>query len=176
MHRDQSCQNLDNAPGADRARNVDGQALPGELVDDRQAFQLLATSASIEHEVVGPDVVGGTRRQRPRARTGNPSSRPSTRKLQPGKAPQAQRPVPTHVMTLSSKKHANPPVAITRILCRQSLHRLDHGRSRSARTEQWPKPDRATSISSQARRCDNPRVQAKATCSRRADELTIFFD
>ena len=43
----------------DGAGHVDRQALVGELVDDRQALDLLAVGAGVEHEVVGPDVIGG---------------------------------------------------------------------------------------------------------------------
>ena len=39
--------------------NVDSQALMGEFVDDRQAFDLLPVGTGIEDEVVGPDVIGG---------------------------------------------------------------------------------------------------------------------
>ena len=55
VHADEPRQHLDHALGADRAGHVDGQTLPGELVDDRQAFELLAVGAGVEDEVVGPD-------------------------------------------------------------------------------------------------------------------------
>ena len=42
------------------------QALAGELIDDGEALDLLAARAGIEHEVVGPDMVGAERGQRPR--------------------------------------------------------------------------------------------------------------
>ncbi len=44
---------------ADRyaASDIDGQALPGVLVDHGQAFDLLPVGASVEDEVVGPDAV-----------------------------------------------------------------------------------------------------------------------
>jgi hypothetical protein len=52
----QACQHLDHPLGADRAGDIDGQAFPGELVDDRQAFKALPVSAAVEYEVIGPDV------------------------------------------------------------------------------------------------------------------------
>src|SRR5690606_28293888 len=58
-------QHLDDSPGADAAGHVDGQALPGELVDHGQALDLLAIGAGVEDEVVGPDAVRTARRQWP---------------------------------------------------------------------------------------------------------------
>src|SRR5690606_2855130 len=58
-------QHLDDSPGADAAGHVDGQALPGELVDHGQALHLLAVGAGVEDEVVGPDAVRTARRQWP---------------------------------------------------------------------------------------------------------------
>ena len=59
-------QDLDYPRPADRACNVNRQALAGEFVDDRQALDLLAVGASVEHEVVltcsqilGPLIPGG---------------------------------------------------------------------------------------------------------------------
>ena len=64
---DQTREHLDHAPGAYGAGNVDRQALAGELIDHRQTLDLLAARAGVEHEVVGPDVIGTERRQGPRA-------------------------------------------------------------------------------------------------------------
>ena len=61
---DQSGQDLDDALGSDAAGHVDGQALPGELIDHGQALDLLAIGAGVEDEVVGPDAVRAARRQR----------------------------------------------------------------------------------------------------------------
>jgi len=60
---DEAREHLDQALGADRACHVDGQALSGELVDDRQAFELLAVGTRVEDEVVGPDEVRARRRR-----------------------------------------------------------------------------------------------------------------
>lgn len=54
---DEASEHLDQPLGADVACHVDGQALPGELVDDGQAFELLAIGTRVEDEVVGPDEV-----------------------------------------------------------------------------------------------------------------------
>ena len=64
VHADESGQNLDDAPGADRTGHVDGQALAGELVDHLQALDLLARGRGVEDEVVGPDAVWATGWQR----------------------------------------------------------------------------------------------------------------
>ena len=54
---DQAAQDLDDAFRADTARHIDRQHLADVLLDDRQAFELLAIGAGIEHEVVSPDSV-----------------------------------------------------------------------------------------------------------------------
>ena len=48
MDAHQARQDLDDARGADATRHVNGEALVGELVDDRQALQLLAIGAGVE--------------------------------------------------------------------------------------------------------------------------------
>src|ERR1017187_2214077 len=53
----QAGQDLDDARRADAAGGVDRQTLVGELVDDGQAFELLAVGARVEDEVVGPNMV-----------------------------------------------------------------------------------------------------------------------
>ena len=58
VRADETREHLDHALGADRAGHVDGQAFVGELVDDRQALDLLALGGGVEDEVVGPDEVG----------------------------------------------------------------------------------------------------------------------
>ena len=66
VQRDQPLKNFDHAAGSDGAGDVDGQAFAGELVDDGETLDLLAARAGVEHEVVGPDVVGTECRHRPR--------------------------------------------------------------------------------------------------------------
>jgi len=73
--------NFDHAPRADAASDVDRQALVGELVDDGQTLDLLAVSASVEHEVVSPQLVCCDRCQRAR----------STRRRVGGDASEASR-------------------------------------------------------------------------------------
>ena len=64
--RDEPGQNLDHTARANGTGHVNRQALAGELIDHRQALDLLAARAGVEHEVVGPDVIGAERGQRPR--------------------------------------------------------------------------------------------------------------
>jgi len=59
-------EHFDHTGRADRAGDVDRECLAGELIDHGQALDLLAVGAGVEHEVVGPDVVGPCRRQGPR--------------------------------------------------------------------------------------------------------------
>ena len=66
MHTDEPREDLNDAAGSNAARDVDRQALARELVDDGQTLQRPAVGAGIEHEVVGPDVIGTVCRQRPR--------------------------------------------------------------------------------------------------------------
>ena len=64
---DQACKHLNHAAGTNEAGDVDRQALAGELIDHRQAFDLLAARAGVEREVEGSDVVGTERGHGPRA-------------------------------------------------------------------------------------------------------------
>ena len=67
MHAHQPRQHVDNPRRADAASHVDRKAFMGELVDHRQALELLPVGAGIEHKVVGPDMVaarGGSGRGR----------------------------------------------------------------------------------------------------------------
>ena len=64
-HADQARQHVDHAWRADAAVDVDRQPLLGELVGHGEALELLAIGAMIEHEVVGPHLVGPARRLRP---------------------------------------------------------------------------------------------------------------
>jgi hypothetical protein len=60
-----ACQHFDHTRRADAAGYIDRQALAGELVDDREAFEALAIRACIEDEIVGPQEVGVARWNRP---------------------------------------------------------------------------------------------------------------
>jgi hypothetical protein len=55
---DQEFQHSDHLTGIERAGNLNGQALTGKLIDDRQQPQLLPVEAGIFEKVVGPNVVG----------------------------------------------------------------------------------------------------------------------
>ena len=69
VNADKLREHLDDPAGADAAGDIDRQALPRELIDHRQALQLLAVGAGVEHEVVGPDLI--------RARCGGNGPRPA---------------------------------------------------------------------------------------------------
>lgn len=121
----QAGKSLDDAARTDRARHVDRQTLAGELVDDRQTFQLLAVRAGVEDEVVSPDVIGrpGWQGARPRAR--DPLPAPFRGQLQLCLTPQPLGAARTHRVSLAAKKHPDASIAVARVLPRQSLHRLD---------------------------------------------------
>lgn len=121
-------EDLDHAFRADRACNVYCQALAGELVDHRQALDLLAVGACIEHEVIRPDVVGGPRRQRSGPRTGDPLPAPLGGQLQLRLAPDSLSSTRTHRTAFAAEEDADPAIAVPRILPRQPLHRSDHRR------------------------------------------------
>ena len=70
VNADQFGKDFNDALGADRAGNIDGEAFAGELIDHGEAFNLLAIGAGVEHEIVGPDVIRGGCGQRARARSG----------------------------------------------------------------------------------------------------------
>jgi len=89
VEANQAREYINYAPRADGASYVDRQALMRELVDHRQALDLVPIGASIEDEIVGPDVIGGTWRQRAGSRGRDASARSFPRQLQPSLAPQA---------------------------------------------------------------------------------------
>jgi len=53
VNNDQATEHLDDAAGTDAALHVDLQTLARLLVDDSQAFELLAVRAGVEHEIIG---------------------------------------------------------------------------------------------------------------------------
>ena len=77
MSADEPRQHLDDVPRANAARDLDGEALAGPLVDDGQTLQLLAVGATVVDEVIGPHVIGYRRWCRPWPATGLTPSRPS---------------------------------------------------------------------------------------------------
>jgi len=107
---------LDHAAGSNRAGHVARKCLAAELIDHRQALDLPAAGAGVEHEVVGPDVIRSRCRQRPRRRSRHASAGSFARQLQPRQASQAMRAVPAHGVTLSSQEHSNSPIAVAGVL------------------------------------------------------------
>ena len=63
MRTDQSGEHVNDAGGADAARDIDGVALSCELVDDGEAFDLLPVGASIVNEVIGAHLIRTACRQ-----------------------------------------------------------------------------------------------------------------
>src|SRR3954452_13254412 len=107
-----------NPRGADAAVHLDRQALLGELLGHRQALELLAVGAAVEHEVVGPHLVRSPRCLRARAGRSHALSRPLARHLQSPRLPQPAGPADAHPMPVTAKEDANAPIAVTRILRR----------------------------------------------------------
>src|ERR1700735_2367828 len=52
-------QRVDHVLARDAAVDLQGQALPRMLVDDRQPFELAPARRVVEHEVPGPNVILG---------------------------------------------------------------------------------------------------------------------
>ena len=119
---DQSAQHFDDSRGANGASHIDGQALPGVLVDDRQTLELLAVGAGVEHKVIGPHLVTHAGCQWPGARSGHALPRPLTGHLEAGLAPEPVAALDAHRMTFSGQEYPNAPVAVARILGGQLAH------------------------------------------------------
>ncbi len=126
---DELGQGPDHPLGTDGACHVDRQAFPGELVDDGQAFDLLAIGAGIEDEVVGPHEVRVGGRQRSGPAGGNPASRTPPRQLQTRLAPEPMGTLLGELVTGPAQEDAHAPVAVARILRREPLERLDERRA-----------------------------------------------
>jgi len=58
VQANESRQHLDHWLETDGPCDIDGQAFARELVDDRQALDLLTAGRGVEDEVMGPDHVG----------------------------------------------------------------------------------------------------------------------
>lgn len=63
----QAREHIDYACRTDQASHVDGEAPPGELVDDRQTLDLLVVGEGVKDEFVDPDMVHADWRQGARA-------------------------------------------------------------------------------------------------------------
>jgi hypothetical protein len=81
---DRPAQRFDDPCGANGAGYVDSEALPGVLVDDRQALQLLTIGTGAEDEVTGLGLVAHAGRQWPGTRSGHTLPRPLAGHLKPG--------------------------------------------------------------------------------------------
>ena len=62
---DELVQPVDDVVGGDGSSNVNGQAHPGELVDDVEQFDDAQVTRLVELEVHGPDDVGAMGRMAP---------------------------------------------------------------------------------------------------------------
>jgi len=103
--------------------HADGQAFAGVLVHHGQALDLPAIGGGVEDEVVGPHHVHLERRMGagpPRLRERFWGSK------SPALAPDSVRARPTQLKAFATKEDADAPIAVTRVLHRQRLHRLDH--------------------------------------------------
>ncbi len=63
---DLACEDLDHVLRTDAAGDLDCQALAGELIDQRQAFELLSVGAGIEQKIDRPDRIRAAGRPWPR--------------------------------------------------------------------------------------------------------------
>jgi hypothetical protein len=121
-------EDFDHAAGANAAPDVDGQALPGELVDDGQTFQRLAIRARIEDKVVRPYVVRGRRGQRARPTGRHATPWPATRDLEPRLSPEPMGPIHAQHVPRALQEDPNAAIVVTRILRGQVAHRREYGR------------------------------------------------
>ncbi len=121
-------EHLDHPAGTNAAGHVDGQALSGELIDDRQAFQRLAIRARIEDEVVRPHVVGGRGRERTRPTRRHAAARASAGHLEAGLPPEPVGPVDSQHVAGALQEDPDAAVTVPRILPGQVTHRLERRR------------------------------------------------
>jgi hypothetical protein len=119
-------QDLDHPRRSDRACYVDRQALAGELVDHGQALDLLAVGARVEHEVVRPDVVGGSGALQPVPGAGDPVPAPLGRQLQLRLGPDPLSAARARRVPLSTEEDADAAIAVPRIQPGEPLHGRDH--------------------------------------------------
>jgi hypothetical protein len=98
----------------------------GELVDHRQALDLLAFGGGVEHEVVSPHEVGVGRWKRSGPAAGDATSRTPTWQLEPCLPPQPVRAMHAESVTLAAQEDADAPVAVPWVLGRERPHGLEH--------------------------------------------------
>src|SRR5690606_18609339 len=87
---------LDDSTGANAAGHVDRQTFACVLIDHGQALQLLPIGAGVEHEIVGPHLIGAERRDGPRPARRNTSPWPFFRYLKAVLPPNPMGSIRTH--------------------------------------------------------------------------------
>ena len=122
MPADQTAQHFDDPHGANGAGHIDGQALPGVLVDDRQALEFLAVGTGVEDEIIGPDLVAHAGCQWPGTSSRHALHRPLAGHLEAGHTPEPVAALDAHRMTFSGKEYLDAPVAVARVLGSQLAH------------------------------------------------------
>src|SRR5690349_14977475 len=108
----------------DAASDVDGQALAREFVDESETFEVLSVGTGIEYEVIGPEEIGISGRDRPWPGARYSPSATASRQLQLGHSPQPMCTMPTHVEAFPAQEDADATISVARILCRQPFHRF----------------------------------------------------
>lgn len=110
-----------------RPGDIDRKALACIFVDDRQALQLLAVGAGVEHKVVDPDSIGTGSRQWPRPSVCNTPPRSLFRHLEAGVPSIPVNPIGAHDLALSLQEHLDDPsVTVPQVLSCELVHRLNH--------------------------------------------------
>lgn len=112
MDADQLGQHVDDAPGVDRARHVDGQELAGVLVQDSQTLDLLTICRGVEDEVISPHRVGLEGLERPGLAGRDATPGPSLGQLQGRAAPDEAHARPAQLHALTLQEDANAPVFV----------------------------------------------------------------
>ena len=85
-------------------------------------FKRLTIRTRVEHEVVGPDMIGRRSWQRAGPTGSGPAPRPASGYLQPCVAPQPVRAVRAHRVPLALQEDPNPPIPVPRVFGRQATH------------------------------------------------------
>jgi hypothetical protein len=126
VNADQLAQYLDDATGADAPSHVDRQTLAGELIDHRQALELLTVGAGVEYRIIGPYwpmAIGGNGRGRLAVtrRRGRFLGTCSLYSRQ-------RRGARSVLMTAARQEDLDAPIAVSWVLRRQLVHRGYRGR------------------------------------------------
>jgi hypothetical protein len=113
MHADELGEYFDHTVAADAAGHVDRQRFARETIDDREALELLAVGAGIEHKVVRPQLTHAARRQGTRPAGCDASARPFSRDLQPCTPPLPVHSIGAHRVAQTIQKHLNASITET---------------------------------------------------------------